>query len=694
MSSDPIEPPPAPGDMGEASDAQSDLPPPPHRPAVERPALERPVRPELMNWQVLEEESRRAYFARGAPSRIRAATPDPATGPPGPPGPAAGAALPADARADAAASVLETTVSATAENEAIDGEAFLVDAPRPAPVLPTATPIAAPLDPADDFTARDQVDSILIASLPERRIVVQPGGKATLVVSLLNNGAQPALFDVHLEGWIHELWLLEPPHPVMLRPGARAAATITLAPPRTAATTAGEFPLFVVVRSTQYLRRSTRLGATLVILPFTDFGVGRLMPATAPLGAFRRSAVFALPVNSLSNHPMTLSLQGQAAGLPCRFDFKRAVPLQAARGDTGRGDGGWQVDPVLLDLQPDETADLLVRVTVKSAPLFGTRPIALPFRVVASAEGIARPPRTAAGDVSYTAPIKAWHLAAAALASLLLLATTGLLALAARLLLETSRATPERAAAAPPVAPVVIVLSQSPPVSPGAALSGGAPGADVSAVAPAAAARTAPASTNGVPQVQPNTVQPNIVQPNTVQPNTVQPNMVTRPGEAAPAAASPAAVARGGPRTPAAAAPYTYAEMFQQVALRYDLDWRLLAAQAYVESGFDTLALGPDGDMGLMQVLPTTWREWAPTVGANDPFDANANALVAGAYLDHVRSVMGKRGLPQAQWMLVAYNWGPDRLGKFLDDGGVWENLPPERAQYAADILRIARTIP
>ena len=87
--------------------------------------------------------------------------------------------------------------------------------------------------------------------------------------------------------------------------------------------------------------------------------------------------------------------------------------------------------------------------------------------------------------------------------------------------------------------------------------------------------------------------------------------MVTRPGEAAPAAAAPTAagattaLARGGPRA-AAPAPYTYAEMFQQVALTYDLDWRLLAAQAYVESGFDTLALGADGDMGLMQVLPST----------------------------------------------------------------------------------------
>ena len=668
------------------------------------PAVDRAMRPELMNWQVLEEESRRAYFARGAPSRAQARAP-------GPPG----AGLPAAGQADApeeptvhesppestviAITESATAESATTESDAIDGQAFLIDEPRIAPVPPTADSTADPLDPAEDNTARDQIDTILIASLPERHLTVRPGGKVTLVVSLLNNGTQSALFDVHLEGWIHESWLPEPPHPVLLRPGERAAATMTLAPPRSAETIAGDFPIFVVVRSTHYLRRSTRLGATLTILPFTDFGVGRILPASAPLGAFRRSAIFALPVISMSNHPITLSLQGQAAGLPCSFEFKRGVPLPGAQAG-----GGWQMDPVLLDLQPDETADLLVRVTAQSAPIFGTRPIAAPFRVLAAVEGEARPPRTAAGDFSYTPPVRAWHLMAAALASLMLLALMGLLALGARVLLETSRSAPPSAAA--PV-PVVIVLSQSPPVSPGAAGAVNALGTPAAALpsnalsapgAPAVSsnAATAPSAANGLPQVQANMVTrpgetaPAVTGPAVTGPAVTGPAVTT---SAITAPAAPAAVARGGPR-PAAAAPYTYAEMFQQVALRYDLDWRLLAAQAYVESGFDTLALGQDGDMGLMQVLPATWREWAPTVGANDPFDAAANTLVAAAYLDHVRGLMGQRGLPQAQWMLVAYNWGPDRLAQFLEAGGAWEQLPAERAQYAADILRIARTIP
>ena len=145
---------------------------------------------------------------------------------------------------------------------------------------------------------------------------------------------------------------------------------------------------------------------------------------------------------------------------------------------------------------------------------------------------------------------------------------------------------------------------------------------------------------------------------------------------------------------PDTARPLTYAEMFQEVALRFDLNWRMLAAQAYVESGFDAVALGELGAMGLMQILPNTWREWAPTVDASDPFDGYSNVLVAAAYLDYLRTQMSGRGYPQTEWMLVAYNWGPDKTLDFLAGGGTWDTLAPELRGYAEEILRIAESIP
>jgi hypothetical protein len=44
--------------------------------------------------------------------------------------------------------------------------------------------------------------------------------------------------------------------------------------------------------------------------------------------------------------------------------------------------------------------------------------------------------------------------------------------------------------------------------------------------------------------------------------------------------------------------------------------------------------------------------------------------------------------------MLVAYHWGPDKLGDFLAGGGTWETLPVARQQYVTDILRIAQSLP
>ena len=120
----------------------------------------------------------------------------------------------------------------------------------------------------------------------------------------------------------------------------------------------------------------------------------------------------------------------------------------------------------------------------------------------------------------------------------------------------------------------------------------------------------------------------------------------------------------------------------------------MLAAQAYVESGFDSLALSNAGAMGLMQILPGTWREWAPTVNTSDPFDSYSSVLVAAVYLDYVRSQLAAKGYTGKEWMLVAYNWGPDKLSDFLAAGGAWETLPDVRRQYASEILRIAQTIP
>jgi len=51
-----------------------------------------------------------------------------------------------------------------------------------------------------------------------------------------------------------------------------------------------------------------------------------------------------------------------------------------------------------------------------------------------------------------------------------------------------------------------------------------------------------------------------------------------------------------------------YDDLIKKYAQRYGLDWRLMAAQAYVESGFDPKAKSWVGALGLFQVMPKTGR--------------------------------------------------------------------------------------
>jgi soluble lytic murein transglycosylase-like protein len=138
---------------------------------------------------------------------------------------------------------------------------------------------------------------------------------------------------------------------------------------------------------------------------------------------------------------------------------------------------------------------------------------------------------------------------------------------------------------------------------------------------------------------------------------------------------------------PPAPATRTYEAMFQEIARQHNLDWRLLAELAYQESRMNPWAIGRDNDMGLMQVIPSTWEVWAPKVGVSDPFDPDSNARVGAAFLAYVRDYCRAYGYTDPQWMLVGYNWGPDNLRRlFLQQGG-WAQVPVKQRRYALEIL-------
>jgi hypothetical protein len=138
----------------------------------------------------------------------------------------------------------------------------------------------------------------------------------------------------------------------------------------------------------------------------------------------------------------------------------------------------------------------------------------------------------------------------------------------------------------------------------------------------------------------------------------------------------------------------TYQEMFQEIGAQYDLDWRLLAAVAYRESRLNPTAVGRDGDMGLMQIIPSTWKMWSPKVGALDPFDPYDNTLVGAAYLAYIRDYCRARGHPEQYWMVVGYNWGPDNLGQLFKNNEGWPQVPEKQQHYTLEILETSSNMP
>jgi soluble lytic murein transglycosylase-like protein len=94
------------------------------------------------------------------------------------------------------------------------------------------------------------------------------------------------------------------------------------------------------------------------------------------------------------------------------------------------------------------------------------------------------------------------------------------------------------------------------------------------------------------------------------------------------------------------------------------------------ESGGDVRALSPKGAMGLMQLMPETWRRLRMdlSLGA-DPYQPHDNILAGVAYL---RSLYDRYGAPA---FLAAYNAGPARLDDYLLRS---RPLPAETRRYVA----------
>ncbi len=114
---------------------------------------------------------------------------------------------------------------------------------------------------------------------------------------------------------------------------------------------------------------------------------------------------------------------------------------------------------------------------------------------------------------------------------------------------------------------------------------------------------------------------------------------------------------------PAASNGVRYEEIFRQYASRIGWDWRQLAAIAYTESKFDPTAVSWAGARGLMQLMPSTARQYAVTDMAN-PEQSVRGASLALADIDKSLRKHVKDPAQRRMFVIAAYNSG---LGHILD---------------------------
>jgi soluble lytic murein transglycosylase-like protein len=105
-----------------------------------------------------------------------------------------------------------------------------------------------------------------------------------------------------------------------------------------------------------------------------------------------------------------------------------------------------------------------------------------------------------------------------------------------------------------------------------------------------------------------------------------------------------------------------YAALIESLCTAYGVDSDLVKALIKVESGYRVKARSPKGAMGLMQIMPSTARQYS----VRNPYDPKAN-LEAG--IAHLASLLSRFEISVA---LAAYNAGEAAVRRF---GGI----PPYR---------------
>ena len=99
-----------------------------------------------------------------------------------------------------------------------------------------------------------------------------------------------------------------------------------------------------------------------------------------------------------------------------------------------------------------------------------------------------------------------------------------------------------------------------------------------------------------------------------------------------------------------------YLDMYHAAAMKYNIDWKLLAAMGYQESHWNPKAVSPTGVRGIMMLTLHT----AGLMGVKNRLDPQSSILGGAKYLDQIRKRFPKElKEPDRTWFaMAAYNVG------------------------------------
>jgi len=130
--------------------------------------------------------------------------------------------------------------------------------------------------------------------------------------------------------------------------------------------------------------------------------------------------------------------------------------------------------------------------------------------------------------------------------------------------------------------------------------------------------------------------------------------------------------------SPASVRAQDFDDQVRQAAERNAIPATWVRAVLQAESAGDPHAVSGAGAMGLMQLMPGTWKEVRRMLNlGDDPFDPHDNIAAGAAYLRWLHDRYGDAGF------LVAYNAGPGRYDEHLATG---RPLPGETVSYVAHV--------